>query len=247
MYEPSQNISKCWYSKFCKKYNTELCTTSCKKFTQTDYLFQLSNLPKNMWKPIRINDSGLSSDVAETLNIILRDCEFFVKKGFNLYLYGDTGVGKTSWAVKIMNNYFSEISEKNDFTPRGLYISVPSFLRDSKLYMTYKSENWLELLTTLQKCDIVIWDDIFQTDITKYESQLVYSYINERIFAGKCNIFTSNLSPEQVSKVDARLHSRICEGSDCLRISGPDMRYKNTYTEYMNSGEVTEYGSTTDT
>jgi DNA replication protein DnaC len=245
VYERLTDTNKCWYKDYCENYGTGLCTHVCKKFTQTDYLFQLSNLPKNMWKPIKIDESGLSPDVSETLNTITQDCMFFVKSGFNLYLYGDTGVGKTSWAVKIMNNYFAAIAERNDFTPRGLYISVPSFLRDFKLYLNYQSPNWLELLNTLKTCDLVIWDDIFQTDTTKYESQIVYSYINDRQFAGKSNIFTSNLSPEQVSMVDARLHSRICEGSDCLEITGLDMRYQKTYTEFMNS-EVTDDGSTTD-
>jgi DNA replication protein DnaC len=234
------NVDNCWYKKFCDQFGTERCSFTCRKFTQTDYLFQLSNLPKSMWRPIKIDDSFLSDGSKEVLNTINHDIEFFVKRGYNLYLYGDTGVGKTSWAVKFMNNYFSVIAESNDFTTRGLYINVPSFLRDSKLYLTYKSDDWLELLDTIQKCDIVIWDDIGQTDATKYESQIVYSYINERIFAKKCNIYTSNLSPEQLAHVDARLHSRICEGSDCIKVDGVDMRYKNTYTSFMNSNEVVD-------
>lgn len=199
-----------------------------------------------MWKPMRLSDSVMKPDVSEILNTIANDCEFFVRRGFNLYLYGDTGVGKTSWAVKIMNNYFAAIAEKNDFTVRGLYVNVPSFLRDSKLYLTYKSDNWLEFLSTIQNCDIVIWDDIGQTDATKYESQIVYSYINDRIFAKKCNIYTSNLTPEMLSHVDTRLYSRICENSDCLHIEGVDMRYKNTYTSFMNSSEVVDDGTDTD-
>lgn len=245
-YERLVDTEKCWYKSFCENYSTQKCSYVCKKFTQTDYLFQLSGLPQSMWKPIKIDDSCLETAVSETLNTITSDCEFFVKRGFNLYLYGDTGVGKTSWAVKIMNNYFAAIAEKNDFTTRGLYINVPSFLRDSKLYMTYKSEDWLELLNTIKVCDIVIWDDIGQTDATKYESQIVYSYINDRIFAKKCNIFTSNLSPEQLAKVDARLHSRICEGSDCLHIDGIDRRFQNTYTQFMSGSEVVDNGSSTD-
>lgn len=199
-----------------------------------------------MWKPMRLSDSVMKPEVSEILNTIANDCEFFVRRGFNLYLYGDTGVGKTSWAVKIMNNYFAAIAEKNDFTVRGLYVNVPSFLRDSKLYLTYKSDNWLEFLSTIQNCDIVIWDDIGQTDATKYESQIVYSYINDRIFAKKCNIYTSNLTPEMLSHVDTRLYSRICENSDCLHIEGVDMRYKNTYTSFMNSSEVVDDGTDTD-
>jgi DNA replication protein DnaC len=167
---------------------------------------------------------------AETLSKILEDIYSFVKNGFNLFLFGDTGTGKTSWAVKLMNNYFSVVCEKNIYEPKGLYISVASFLRDAKLQMNYKNENYYELLQQIQSCDIVIWDDIFQTDPTNYESQWLYSYINDRMFAQKCNIFTSNLSPEQLEKVDSRLHSRICTSSDILRISGMDRRSDNKFT-----------------
>lgn len=244
-YDRLVDTNKCWYKDFCDKYGTHECVYTCRKFTQTDYLFQLSNLPKSMWKPMNLNPDYLSTSTSDILMTIVNDVEFFVRRGFNLYLFGDTGVGKTSWAVKIMNNYFACIADRNDFSVRGLYVNVPSFLRDSKLYLTYKSENWLEFLSTIQTCDIVIWDDIGQTDATKYESQIVYSYINDRIFAKKCNIYTSNLSPEQFAKVDARLHSRICENSDCLNVEGVDMRFKNTYTSYMNSGEVDD-GTDTD-
>ena len=243
-YVRREDVENCWYRNICDLVDTEECKYTCKKFTQTDYLFQLSNLPKSYWKPIRLCTDELSESTSEILNTIVVDCEFFVKKGFNLYLWGETGCGKTSWAVKIMNNYFASIAEQNDFTTRGLYINVASFLRDAKLYMTYKSEDYLELLHTIQECDIVIWDDIGQTDMTKYESQWLYSFINERIFAKKCNIFTSNLSPEELGLADKRLESRVCTGSDCLNITGTDKRSDNTYTSYMNSSEV-DYGTDT--
>lgn len=244
-YVRKSDVSNCWYKDMCNSYDTDICRETCKKFTQTDYLFQMSNLPKSCWKAQRLDDSCLDDAVKEVLNTIVADCEFFVKKGFNLYLYGETGCGKTSWAIKIMNNYFASIAEYNDFTTRGLYINVASFLRDAKLNMTYKSENYYQLLETIKQCDIVIWDDIGQTDPTNYEAQWLYSFINERLLAKKCNIYTSNLSPQQLEKVDKRLESRICKGSDCLEITGLDMRSNNTYTAFMNSSEV-EYGSSTD-
>ena len=245
-YTRLENVSKCWYKNMCDRYGTDDCRYTCKKFTQTDYLFQLSNLPKCWWKPINVSDEHLTDKCAEILNTIIADCEFFVKKGFNLYLYGEVGVGKTSWAIKLMNNYFATIAENNDFTTRGLYINIPSFFRDAKLHMKYIDNDYMELLKTIQSCDIVIWDEIGQTDPTNFEAQWLYSYINERIFAKKCNIFTSNLAPDEFKRLDKRLASRTCEGADCLEITGPDMRSTLTYTEYMSSQEVDEDGSDTD-
>ena len=241
------DVNKCWYKEICDLYGTDGCRYTCKKFTQTDYLFQLSGLPRSKWKPMKLSMDMLNPDVSEILSVILADCEYFVKSGFNLYLWGDTGCGKTSWAVKIMNGYFAYVAEKNDFRPRGRYVSVPSFLRDAKMYMVNKSENFMDELRIIKECDIVIWDDIGQTDSTNFESQWIYSYVNERLFANKCNIFTSNLSPKELDESNKRLASRICKGADCLNITGPDLRCMNTYTYFMNNcEEVDEVGSGTD-
>lgn len=239
-YDRSTDIEHCWYKTMCDKYGTALCKETCKKFTQTDYLFQTSNLPRSCWKSQRLDSSLLEPEVEEILNTITNDCEFFITQGFNLFLYGETGCGKTSWAIKIMNNYFAVIAERNDFSTRGLYINVSSFLRDAKLNMTYKSDKYYHLLSEIKSCDVVIWDDVGQTDPSNYESQWLYSFINERMLAKKSNIFTSNLSPQQLEKLDKRLESRICKGSDCLHITGIDMRSQNTYTAFMNSSEVCE-------
>lgn len=233
-----ENTERCWYKDMCENYQTDDCIYTCKRFTQTDYLFQFSNLPRSRWVPQKLMTDMLDPEVSETLMTIAADCRFFVEKGFNLYLWGETGCGKTSWAIKILNNYFASIAETNDFRPRGIYLNVASFLRDAKLHMTYKSQKYLDLLKLIQTCDLVVWDDIGQTDPTNYESQWLYSFINERLFSKKSNIYTSNLSPEQLEKQDKRLESRICKGSDCLHITGIDMRATDTYTAFMNSSEV---------
>ena len=230
LFNPRTDTTKCWYRDMCNQYGKTPCTPMCIPFKHTDYLLQLSNLPVKQQQPKKLDTKHLEPYTAETLSKILENIYSFVKNGFNLFLFGDTGTGKTSWAVKLMNNYFSVVCEKNIYEPKGLYISVASFLRDAKLQMNYKNENYYELLQQIQSCDIVIWDDIFQTDPTNYESQWLYSYINDRIFAKKCNIFTSNLSPEQLEKVDSRLHSRICTSSDILKISGLDRRSDNKFT-----------------
>lgn len=238
VYSGRLDFENCWYRGLCDKVDTAECSEMCRKFVQTDYLFQLSDLPKSCWTPQKLSTEMLAEDVKETLCTIMADIEFYVKSGFNMYLYGETGCGKTSWAIKLMNNYFACIAERNNFSTRGLFVNIPSFLRDAKLHMTYKSENFMEKLETIKNCDIVIWDEVCQTNPTNYESQWLYSYINERLLAKKCNIYTSNLTPDALREVDERLASRVCGESDCLEITGIDMRVTKTYTAFMNSGEV---------
>lgn len=241
-YKRIEDVNKCWYKNMCSRFNTPECTKMCKNLTQTKYLLDLSGLPESKKKPLKLDLNLLEPDTAQYLGSVLDDIKYFVKHGYNIYMWGDTGCGKTSWATKLLTNYFAAISETNAFQCAGLYISVPSFLRDAKLHMTYKQPDYLELLQTIQTCDIVVWDDIIQTGPTDYESQWLYSYINERMFANKCNIFTGNRSPEDFSMINNQLHSRVCTVSDCIEITGYDMRDTLTYSQFMKkSGEEIKF------
>lgn len=233
-----EDVNKCWYKKTCSRFGTSACTKTCKNLTQTKYLLDVSGLPDSKKNPLNLDISILEPDVQNYIRSVIDDIKFFVKKGYNIYMWGATGCGKTSWAVKILTNYFAAISETNAFNCAGLYVSVPSFLRDAKLNMTYKSADYLELLKTIQTCDIVVWDDIIQTGPTDYEAQWLYSYINERIFANKCNIFTGNCSPHDFSLINNQLHSRVCTISDCLEITGYDMRDTLTYSQFMKKTDA---------
>ena len=234
-YRRRDDYQNCWYKDMCDTYQCDGCHRACGKFTQTDYMFQMSDLPKSMWRSIAIDDSELSDRSAEVLNTIVSDTEYFVRNGFNLYLYGDPGTGKTSWAVKILNNYFASVADRSAFTTRGLFVNVPSFMVDAKFKLTYKSQDYIEYLEEIKNCDVVVWDDVYtSSNETHYESQMLYSLINSRIFAKKCNIFTSNMSPDKLESVSERMASRICNNSDCIEITGTDKRGQMLYTNFMN-------------
>ena len=245
-FNPRKDYEHCWYREVCDRCDSDSCTYNCKRFEQTDYLFQMSNLPKNWWKPIKVPKAELDEHTLEILETIRADIDFFVKKGFNLYLFGGEGTGKTSWAIRLMNSYIAEIAERNNFVERVLFVSVPSFLSKAKLHITSPSRYYIELLNSIEKVDLVVWDEIGQTDKTNFEAQLLYSCINERLFAKKANIFTGNVEPEKMKAYDLRLASRICNNSDCLEFNGLDKRFMNTYEYYMNNivEEDTNNGST---
>lgn len=235
LYETWLDTDKCWFKQNCGLYGTEHCVYNCSQFEQTHYLLCLSNLPKKYTEPQHLDLTVLSQECYPYISKLYKDSIDFVNRGGQVYLYGDAGVGKTSWATQILTNYFANISIQSHFQCRGLFISVPSFLRDAKFYITYKNSNYSELLETLKVCDLVVWDDIMQTNPTDYESQWLYSYINERIQNNLANIYTSNLSPHDLSEVDKRLYSRVCVGSDCIEITNKDMRANHTYFQLMNA------------
>lgn len=226
------DTSKCWYRNNCPNVDTESCKWSCQRMQQTKYLFDLSNLRPPHRKSQNLNIQLLNSEAQTYINGVLGDVPYFVRNGFNAYFYGGTGNGKTSWAVEILTNYFFEIAETNCNECRGLFISVPTLLMKTKMNIAHPNFDpyFCEIVDSIGKVDLVIWDDIIQTDPTAYESQLLYSLINERLLRKRANIFTSNLSRNELSEVDYRLYSRICTMSDCVEFTGEDMRVDNKFS-----------------
>ena len=245
VYKRRDDFQNCWYKDCCDTNLCGDCNGPCRRFVQTDYLFQLSNLPQAQWRVNPMDESYLTDETLEILNTIKADIKYFVQSGRSLYLYGLPGTGKTSWAIRLMSSYFAEVAETTAFTTRGLYVSVPSFLCQAKLNIAYKLNSFRELLKEIETCDVVVWDEIEQTNPTNYESQLLYAYINGRLLAGKSNIFTSNKNPDELKVSDPAMASRICSASDCIEITGPDMRYKQKYTYFMMNREEIENGSDT--
>ena len=77
----------------------------------------------------------------------------------------------------------------------------------------------------VEKCDIVIWDDISNKAGTEFEISHLLSMINSRIMNGKTNIYTSNINPEKLQDyLDIRLASRIATNSEKIQFNGGDKR-----------------------
>lgn len=226
------DTSKCWYRENCPNVDSKNCNWSCQRMQQTKYLFDLSNLRPSQRKAQKLDISVLDQTCQVYINGILGDVPYFVRNGFNAYFYGGTGTGKTSWATEIIITYFYEIAEKNHNECRGLFISVPTLLRNIKMDIGHPNCDpyFVEFIKTIETTDLVVWDDIIQTNPTDFESQWLYSLINERLLRKRANIFTSNLNPQDLSKVDNRLYSRICTISDCIKFSGKDLREKGKFS-----------------
>jgi len=228
------DTQQCMFRNKCERYGTEVCDWQCRKMDGMNYLMSLSNLPKKYKKPQKLSlDYFEDSSVAEYLTYVISNPEFFVDNGYNAYFYGPVGSGKTSWAIQCLITYFAAISEHNGHVVSGLFVNAPKLLKDIKFHMTHKSDNFRELIETLEVTKLVIWDDLLQTDPTAFESQWIYSLINTRLMNGLSNIYTSNIDPVSLHDKDTRLHSRVCEESDCLFFDCPDMRGSHKYSDHI--------------
>lgn len=76
-----------------------------------------------------------------------------------------------------------------------------------------------------------MWDDIATKACSDYEIDQLTKMVNDRINAGKANIFTSNIAPGLLKDIVAeRLASRIANSSMIIELHGADKRFLGIFT-----------------
>ena len=154
----------------------------------------------------------------------------FVRKGNNLLLSSNgVGNGKTTWASKIMKAYIFKYANKYtfDYNCPVLFINVPEFLIQKKLAIN--DPEILAEVSNVEKCiytaKIVVFDDIATNTASEYDNDLLYSYINSRTNNLLTNIYTTNVSQNDIDDIlGERLASRIVRYSVCIELNGADLR-----------------------
>lgn len=150
----------------------------------------------------------------------------FVTQGNNLYLFSQTcGNGKTTWAIKLLLQYFNEVWACNNFRERGLFINVPTFLTKVKAVIGRPDESFERMRELIEDVDVVVWDDIASTKLSDFDYNTLLTYIDKRTLEGKCNIYTGNIIPTDLDKyVGQRLASRVLNHSTVIELKGKDRR-----------------------
>jgi DNA replication protein DnaC len=190
-------------------------------------LCEQSNIPKAKWeKPIRLSADGIDIPAFKRLREIQLNINDFVRNANSLYLYSENvGNGKTSWSIKLMMSYFNSVWAGNAFRCRGLFINVSDFLSKNKQIISSYDPEFDAMRAKLKTVDLVVWDDIATSNLSEYDHQMLYTYINERCVSGKSNIFTGNLSESSLVKsVGVRLSSRIWNASEVICLREQDKR-----------------------
>ena len=212
-------IQYCWYKEVCENE----CTDTCIRYLEMKYLVDNSNIPKSKQYPISLQ-AGVDYDAFCTLAEFKDDIARYVDEGFNLYITSNcTGNGKTTWAIKLMMKYFDSIWAGNGFRVRGMFVHVPTLLNQLKNFQKPLSETYKH---NLLNCDLVVWDDIASTDMSAYDHSQLLSYVDQRIFSEKANIFTGNMTDFDTlaNAVGVRLASRIYRTGSVVEFKGKDRR-----------------------
>lgn len=215
-----KQYSNCWYKQICH----DDCN-KCTKYLIIKSLMELSGVPSNLHHPIALNCRDEDYEAFIRLDEIKEDIYNFVAEGQNLFICSEhTGNGKTSWALKLMYKFFSEVWDTwGPITPAALFIYVPEFIMRIKDFNNPISQEYLE---QIKKAPLVIWDDIGTGEISNYDYLQILIYVNLRIQAERSNIYTSNITSlqELSNKVGDKLASRIYNDSEIIELKGMDMR-----------------------
>lgn len=181
-----------------------------------DVYLKNSNIPLRYIKDTVLIPTKNDENTFNELKNIEENIKEFVKEGNNLLICSNNvGNGKTTWATKLLKAYINEVqnlSFKND-TP-VLYINVNSFLNEKKLSISRPDlKNKVNLLEkNILESKLVVFDDIGDRDaeLTDFEFNSLYYWIDYRTSNLKSCIFTSNQLPEQMEKdLNGKLYSRI--------------------------------------
>lgn len=223
---------ECFLYDSCKKYKLGKCNLEddqfCIKLFKLDYLYRESLLTpaQREYVALRIDADGTDREEFVQLKNIENSIEDFVKSGSSLYIFSNTcGNGKTAWSIRLIQAYFNSIWHKCDLNCKALFISVPRFLLALKDNISHRSEYIEHIKSKVLEADLVVWDEVATKSITQFEHEHLLSLINSRIDLNKAQIFTSNVSPENLREVvGERLYSRVVNLSTVLEFRGADKR-----------------------
>ncbi|HEX6601571.1 MAG TPA: ATP-binding protein [Solirubrobacterales bacterium] len=141
--------------------------------------------------------------------------------GRGLWLFGDTGTGKTTLAMLVSKTAIE--------TGRSVAIySLPKLL--ARIRRTYDSEpggdSYLSFFERLTSVDLLHIDDLGAEKRTDWVMEQLYALINERYEAQRSILVTTNLPHEELEdQVGQRTISRLSQVCDEVPLFGSDRRY----------------------
>ena len=225
------NSNECKFAYNCLKFKNGNCSADeefcIRQFKQDSLLSNalLSDKQKEH-RELYLDNTMKDKDAYTILKNIENGVEKFVLSGKNLYIYSQiTGNGKTEWSLRMLQSYVHKIWHKSDIGCVCLFINVPKYLIELKNNISKKSSYIEYIEENVHGADLVVFDDIGSKAGTEFEIEHLLSVINDRIDSGKSNIYTSNITPENLENViGARLASRIIGMSTIVNFVENDKR-----------------------
>ncbi len=175
-------------------------------------------------------DSAPVSDMARDLQTkaavaevraYVDDLDQRLEEGRGLWLFGDTGTGKTTLAMLISTAAIE--------AGRSVAIySLPKLL--ARIRRTYDSEpggdSYLSFFERLTSVDLLHIDDLGAEKRSDWVLEQLYALINERYETQRAMLITTNLPHEDLEEqIGPRTVSRLTQICDEVPVFGSDRRY----------------------
>ncbi len=168
--------------------------------------------------------TGLSS--FQTAEHALKECKRFVQdfdRNFeNIFLYGDTGLGKTFLAHCIAKELLESAHSVVYFSAFGLFelFSDSAFRKKDTYEQSIEEEHIFD-------CDFLIIDDLGTELVNAFVCSELFHVINERIQYKRSTLISTNLPLMTFADTySERIFSRISSNYIMLKMVGDDIRLK---------------------
>lgn len=144
----------------------------------------------------------------------------FGKEFHNLFLYGDTGVGKT-----FLSNCIAK--ELIDTSHSVIYLSSFELFDTLAKSKFGKDEAAGQMNEHIFDCELLIIDDLGTELANSFTVSQLFLCLNERLLRRKPTIISTNLSLEALVEIySERTFSRITSNYTMLKLTGDDIRIK---------------------
>lgn len=171
-----------------------------------------------------VSDMARDMDTREAVTQVgnyLSDFDERLAAGRGLWLFGETGTGKTTLAMLISKTALE----------RGHSVaiySLPKLL--ARIRRTYDSEpggdSYLSFFERLTSVDLLHIDDLGAEKRSDWVLEQLYALINERYEAQRSVLVTTNLPHEELEEqIGSRTVSRLAQMCEEVELRGHDRRY----------------------
>lgn len=219
-----KNGNDCPYRKTCKQRTSDgECYKMCVDFNEIDLMMHNANIPHKYVQPIVLYPS-CKEDVEsfEILSEIKKNIAAMVEQGFNLYIKSNQRQnGKTSWGIKILQNYIHHLIGKPGSKDRALYLDLNEYLRELKLSFDSKDKEFKETEKVMRECDLLVLDGIDEVRLSEYERNYLKMIIKSRLANNLSNIFIGrNTAGNLINVIGNDLKYYVEDNSTVISIYG---------------------------
>ena len=138
--------------------------------------------------------------------------------GSSLFLYGETGLGKTFLTHCIAKEALEEART-------ALYYSAPALFDVCADAAFGRREDAAYEFRQILTCDLLLIDDLGTEVSNSFSASQLFRCVNERLSKDRTIVISSNLSPGDLrDRYSERIFSRIVQSFQIVKLTGKDIR-----------------------